>query len=158
MADTYNLISSNVSTGSSFTFDSIPSTYNDLVLVVSGSANDGYNRLTVNGDTGNNYFTNYQGAAGSAPNSSQGSGTHIYFPMPDWSSNVFCTNVVNFMNYKNTSVHKNVIGVVSDMVNAVYNMHATWASTSAITSITITNNTSTFKAGTTFSLYGIRSA
>jgi hypothetical protein len=158
MPSTWDLITTATSTSSSYTFTSIPSTYTDLVLVVSGTANDGYNKLTVNGDTGTNYYTNFMAASGSAPTSSQGTANHIYFPMPDWSDNVFCTNVVHFMNYKNTSTHKNVIGVVSDMVNSVFSMHGTWISTAAISSITITNNTNTFKTGTTFSLYGITAA
>ena len=132
-------------------FASIPSTYRDLVLIITnGPTNDVY--LQFNADTGSNYSWVWASgqSAGAQSNSAsaqtkgyigfEGSGPHI----------------VNIMDYSATDKHKTVLTRANAASNNITQMVATrWASTSAITSIKMVTDAANFPIGTTIALYGI---
>lgn len=165
---TYDLIDSvTVSTPvTEVTFSSIGSSYRDLVLVGAdilgfiGSGTIGV-WASINSDTGSNYNTVVMRANGSTPQSLQDSNNDKFASFVRYNPSE--TNVgqfvANFMDYGATDKHKSIIvrsnttptGGVSAAVHR-------WASTSAITSITIFNSNygfDFFAAGSTFYLYGI---
>jgi hypothetical protein len=148
---------------SSVTFSSIPQNYEDLVIVLNGSpADTAYpvNALRFNGDSGNNY--SYVGMSGTG--SGTGSGTNssmgyaslgqAYGTGPSTSSR-FAT-VAQIFDYSEIDKHKTMLSRnnVSDAGTEAQVVR--WASTSAITSISvITSSGAGYATGTTFSLYGI---
>lgn len=73
----------------------------------------------------------------------------------------FSVNVINVENYSNTTTNKTVIARSnsSSSIAGTVAVAGLWRSTSAITSITVfCTNGSNIKAGSTFSLYGIKAA
>lgn len=149
------------STASSVTFGSIPSTYRDLRLVVDviNTASSNQTNIQLNADTGANYTRVIMaGQAASGATSASGSGTSIV--CMGWSapeSTVRTLLTVDFLDSSATDKHKPVL-LRSNHTNEVDVVAARWASTSAITSIKLFPDSSTFAAGSTFSLYGIVSA
>lgn len=149
------------------TFSSIPQTYTDLVLIVSGtmsaSGNTVYARL--NGDSGANYSQTYLGGTGSASftgrssNNTAGCGLGGY--QLGYTTNIF-NIVANFQYYSNTTSHKTVLSNFADSTipgGATETLINLWRNTSAITSIEVRPNTShNFNSGSTFTLYGIKAA
>jgi len=152
---------------SSVTFSSIPSTYTDLVLIISANGGWGLN-FRLNGDTASNYSLTELAGAGTTSYSSRTSGyTNGYFTynigVPA-NANTYGTAVVNFMNYANTTTNKSIL---SRFANAGDNGPGTecfvnlWRSNSAITSIAISTyyvSGNYYASGSTFSLYGIAAA
>ena len=172
MANTYTLIASNVLTGSaaSVTFSSIPSTYTDLVLRVTGrtdasQVNDdmairlnggtsGYSRTFLNG-TGSaagsgrsvsaSYAIDYGSLVGSTATASTFGSAELYFPnYTSSSSKPFSSFGVGETNA--TTAYMGATALLSNL-------------TSAITSIAIIpNNGANFVSGSSFYLYGIKNA
>ena len=148
------------STTYAVTFNSIPATYTDLMLVISStlSATDGGNLVQVgNGsvDTGTNYsFTQVYGT-GSAAGSNRGTSTTSM--QLGRTSSTQSTSILQFMNYANTTTYKTALGRGNDGSFTIANV-GLWRSTAAINTITITNESGNFLAGSTFTLYGIANA
>lgn len=161
MAVTYEPIVSNVlsSTSSSVTFSSIPQTYTDLVLVITGkdtTALNGFN-IQFNGDTATNYSRILIGGTGSAGVSSVVANDNAIGA--GLAGTTTSSNIINILNYTNTSVRKNTLSRANSVTsNLVRFVIGTWRSTAAITSITVTASTANYAAGTTFALYGIKAA
>lgn len=159
MAVTYDAIATTTlgSAVSSYTFTSIPSTYTDLIIVASNGTTSGSGVMTfqINGDTATNYSTtslegNGTGAV-SQRQSNQAQAYIVGFQAASYTSPYI--SIINFMNYANTSTYKTVISRSSSSAASAYvNL---WRSTSAITSIQLTAPSTTFTAGSTFTLYGI---
>jgi hypothetical protein len=164
MATTYTPIATNTlgSATATVTFSSIASTYTDLVLIISSAITTGAgsNVFTFNTDTGNNYsFT-----------AMEGDGTTIYSTRSASRGNISVydeltttlggnVSIVNIMNYSNATTYKTTISRGSNASVGVSETVGLWRSTAAINQIVITNNASTtFKAGSTFTLYGIKAA
>jgi hypothetical protein len=170
MANTYQLISS-ITVGAtavaSVEFTSIPATYTDLVVVLSGrsdttrASDGGYAVMSFNGSTANmtsRYLYNYNGSLAS------GTGTNILgWNVPsDYTANTFGNSswyITNYAssNYKSVSVdtlsENNSSNILSGFTSAL------WSSTSAITSIKISNEAAAkFVQYTTAHLYGISNA
>ncbi len=161
MPATYEPISTlNVSSGTaSVTFSSIPSTYDDLVLIsrpILLGANNQNVEMTFNGDTGNNYFeetiylqTNARGMdyTPSLPALRINyAGTEPFFSR------------INIMGYKQTTFRKAILVQKQDRAYCMLR-GALWDNTSAITSITIKpQGTTEFDTGTVFTLFGIAGA
>jgi hypothetical protein len=140
---------------SSITFSSIPATYRDLVLVVSGtlSATAGF-RLRVNNDTGSNYSTVAM-KAGASPSSEAFTDVQFYPSTVTSASGALFNFVGQFFDYSATDKHKTVLfraslGAATTEANA-----ARWANTAAINEIDIFLNTGSYNVGSTFSLYAI---
>jgi hypothetical protein len=134
------------------TFTSIPATYTDLVLVISGTqATSGTVRIQFNGDTASNYSrTDLYGDGTSAASYRESNQTYINFiTLQTTQSN----SISHIMNYANTTTNKTMLtryNTPSSGVTAAGVM--LWRSTAAINTITLTN---TSNVTGTFSLYGI---
>ena len=148
------------SAAATVTFSSISGSYTDLVLVSNGKMTGGSavnNKITFNSDTASNYSRTYVYGDGSTAlsgrDSSQNNLGFIY-----WNSTNPSNTIVQIMNYSNATTYKTALARTSeDGVAAAY--VGLWRSTSAITSITITRgSTNDFASGSTFTLYGIKSA
>jgi hypothetical protein len=146
------------SPATTFVFSDIDQSYSDLRVVVSGftSGNSVDIQGKINGDTGSNYSRTTLEAAGGNPSGVAGSSqTYARF---GWcpSGTTYQTETLDFLNYSDKSNFKMVLQRAS--VNTWSYMAAiNWRSTAAITTLEFTPGSGTFNAGTTFSLYGIRS-
>lgn len=145
---------------SSVTFNSINQGYTDLVLVanvVSSTNAANYVYLQYNGDTGSNYSTTILSGNGSSAVSTRfANRTNFnidYYATPNTQVG---NRIVQIQNYSNTSVFKTGLVRANRAGGGTDAMVGLWRSTAAITSITITCDSDTFAAGSTFSLYGIR--
>jgi hypothetical protein len=162
---TYEPLATVTASGSSSTqlvMSSIPSTYTDLVLVISGTSTSTTNNMdiTFNGDTtsglyNRTYMSGY--GTGTEGNSAVGQnsirltangivttapGTYIYF--------------IN--NYANTVTGKTIVGRSNNADYGTDMVIGLWNSASAITSITLSLTGSNFSSNTKFTLYGIANA
>jgi hypothetical protein len=140
----------------SVTFSSIPSTYTDLVIVTSIQRTaTGNTRIRFNGDTGTNYSTTYIEGNGTAASSVRV--TNQTYMTLDYSNSTssWVPSIANIMNYANTTTNKTIINRTGDAGVVVLAYAQLWRNTAAINSITLLSDT-TFAAGSTFSLYGIK--
>ena len=150
------------SSSSVLVMSSIPSTYTDLRLIITGTTNNPTNPVfQFNSDTGSNYSMTYLSGTGSAADSSRRTsqsygwtGYNAYM-----SSSNISMGTLDIMNYSNTTTFKSAIGRYSNAATGTDAIVNLWRSTSAINRIDIlTGSANTFSAGTTFTLYGIKSA
>lgn len=167
MAVTYEPIASTTlgSAAASHTFSSIPGTYTDLVVVfnVRTTVDDANGRLTINSDSGSNYSqTDLEGTGSSA---FSGRNSNVSFiPLTrniGFDDTNPSTGIIQIMSYANTNVFKTVLYSSADFNSSypgVARRVGLWRSTNAITSIKIETAGTTFKADSTFSLYGIKAA
>jgi hypothetical protein len=163
MPSTYTPIATQTlgSAAASVTFSSISGTYTDLVLIVNGSntASASY-YMQFNGDTGSNYsYTTVSGNGSSAVSARSSNNTKIYLHYAGpFAANTLFMNTVSIQNYSNATTNKSTLiraSIASDESTARVGL---WRSTAAITSILVSTDASTFKAGSTFTLYGIKAA
>jgi len=171
MAVTYEMIQSTtlVSSQASVTFNAIPSTYTDLVLVgsakslLSGTDSIG---IAVNGIGSPIYSRTYLEANGTSVTSGrQTSQIRIVsdYIMGTSGTSDFGVYIWNFMDYANTATKKTVLFRGSNtQVSGGWNSSAMVYlvdTTAAITSLTIgTMNGPNLAAGSTFTIYGIKGA
>ena len=139
----------------SYTFSSIPSTYTDLVLVVSVLGNGPqYARYRFNGDTGTNYsYTVISGDGTSATSSRATSAAGLNMGL----NNTNAMNILNVMNYANTTTYKTALARRGDASFGLDQYVGLWRSTAAINSIEF-YSPNNLNAGTTLTLYGISCA
>ena len=161
MAATYEPIASQtlVSAASSVTFSSIPGTYTDLVLVLSGTttANDKAIRCQLNADTGSNYsHTNVLGYSGGVL--SQRNSSAAFWNIGNNFVTSQSTLVAHFMSYANTNVYKTTLSAEAAGTSVATRIVGLWRSTAAITSIKVYPISGSFAAGTTASLFGIKAS
>jgi hypothetical protein len=157
---TYEPIATTTISGTStnsYTFSSIPSTYTDLVLVVSGSTVSTNGVLSqVNGDTGTNYSATFLygdgSSAASIRNSNEVSLSTGYFDTSN--SNM----IIHYMNYKNTTTYKTVLSRSNASGSFLGARASLWRNTAAITSIKIFGSGTNLGDATTLTLYGIAAA
>jgi hypothetical protein len=146
------------SSASSVTFSSIPATYRDLVIVLSGRSNGGgaFNTgMRFNNDTGSNYSNVFMLGDGSS--ASSGSSTTTRQDISFYSS-VQGDVIGHIMDYSATDKHKTSLVRYNNQAAVTVARTFRWANTSAITSINFYNgsaNGETFASGSTFSLYGV---
>lgn len=172
MATTYTLISSNVlaSDQTTITFSSIPQTYTDLSLRVSGRANQNSNfdlLLSFNG-TNSGYSYTYISGNGSSASTLRGS-SQTNIPMYSLitasgsTANAFANIEIYIPNYTGSSYVKQVGGYGVNEINSASGAIITAISglnnfTSAITSISLTVGSGGYLTGSSFYLYGIKSS
>jgi GTP cyclohydrolase III len=158
MAKTYEPISTQTlgSNTATVTFSSIPQTYTDLVLVVSGKTTiDGNTKIIFNSDSSSIYSSTNLFADGSTVTSSRTlNGTTLFL---GGISTVQGTNIIQIFNYSNTTTFKSVIARTNSDTFVQLRVGLS-RSTTAITSITLTTDGTNFLTGTTFTLYGIKAA
>lgn len=153
------------------TLDNIPQGYTDLVIVCNYASTNSISFLYgyFNSDTGTNYSLTELYGNGTSALSTRASNLSV----PWLAYDIACSSTVgdtittiNIMNYSNTTTFKTYIartnranttggaGYVGTDVQV-----GLWRSTSAITSVTLKNNTSSvdynFAVGSTFTVYGI---
>ena len=146
------------SAASTVTFSSIPTSgYRDLVLIVEalGNASSGANVLvTFNSDSGSNYPYVGMSGNGSTAISFSGTSTSISGFGSDGTTKVLSS--FQILDYSVTDKHKPVLVRVNRPDLVVQARAARWANTSAITTVTITDNLANgYAAGSTFYLYGV---
>jgi hypothetical protein len=165
MAKTYEPIATNTlgSATATVSFSSIAATYTDLVLVVShlGTLATAEAKIQFNGDTATNYsWTQLYGNGTSAASYRASSVSSIpLLPNEASSTTVPSAIIVNIQNYANATTFKTVIyrGSVTSLATSA-NVGLWRKTPEAINSITVFTPVSTFAAGSTFTLYGIKSA
>lgn len=143
---------------STITFNSIPATYTDLIIVVNAAVTSGESNLNFqfNGDTSSNYSYTQMAGTGSSPlstnASSQTSGRVDYY---GYLTTGRYSNIIQIMDYANTTTFKTVISRSGNESNGTSVVVNTWRKTpEAINSVTLLAG-SNFTAGSTFALYGI---
>ena len=143
--------------------------FQDLVLVAAmrntGNGNSFGNTTTFNSDTGTNYYYQTMAGTGSAVAASKASSQSSFnlgtMPGDDMTANFFSATVVHIFGATNTNVQKmmyvydgNSTGDGSEDNNVAITLDR-YKSTSALTTFTM-NPTNSFKAGSTFHLYGVK--
>ena len=163
MPATYEPIATNTlgSDTATITFSSIPSTYTDLILVITGTATTTNNHtLQINGDTGANYSNTFiYGDGSGAASASNTSVNQMRFG--GFESSGQGSNILQIMNYSNTTTYKTVLirGNSTGANTLVRADVELWRSTSAITSVVYgIFSSGSLKTGTTATLYGIKAA
>jgi len=159
---TYTLIDSTVlgSAASSVTFSSITQDYRDLVLVMNAKttiASNDATRIQINGDTGSNYFGVMMYGNGSSTGSTSFSSRGYWYVEeltggPSLNDSIW---IAQFLDYSATDKHKTMLYRWNEASVNVEAGAKRWASTSAITSISLDPEAYDFAAGSTFYLYGI---
>ena len=169
MPSTYEPIATTTlgTAASSVTFSSIPATYTDLILVVNGSTTVGSgSRLRIGNssvDTGSNYSFTFLEGTGTTSNTFRNSNVDYlqmnnysqFAPSPTYNT----TEIVQIMNYANTTTYKTLMNRSNLAQTGVSTMVGLWRSTSAINVLTYyCSNATTFEAGFIATLYGIKAA
>jgi hypothetical protein len=164
MPSTYTPIATTTlgSAAASVTFSSISGAYTDLVLVMSlkGATTSNQSKLQFNADTGANYSNTYlEGDGTNAYSGRRSSGNQIYdFANYVSTASTFSADVTHLMNYSNTTTYKTVLSRSNRPTSNTTANVGLWRSTAAITSIVITANSGNYDVGSTFTLYGVKSA
>ena len=146
----------------SVTFSTIPGTYTDLVLVASitgvSVATDPW--IRINSDTNTNYSWTWLAGNGGSVYSERGSNnSKLYYSAISTIQNNVQNVIWNFNNYSNTTTYKTVLWREADAGTETGATVGLWRSTSAITAIEISLDSSrTYSSGSMFTLYGIKSA
>lgn len=141
------------------TFSSINQTYRDLALVITGrtSTSTASVALQFNGVTSGYSMVTMEGN-GSATASVSDSNTLMalglnYAYLTTGGDSV---TLVNVMDYTATDKHKTVLARTNNASSAVAAVAGRWASTAAVTSVTVrTGNGNPYATGTTMALYGV---
>lgn len=166
MPRTYEPIASQTlgSDAATVTFSSIPSTFTDLILVCSVTAENLRNALLrLNGDTATNYSTTWLAGYGTSSVASSRASNDTLITGPSVYSGFSSTNPAvlswQIMSYANTNVFKTAL-IAGGLGSTEVNRHVgLWRSTSAVTSVgLLLNGSGNFKTGSTFSLFGIKAA
>lgn len=164
MPQTYEAITTFTATGSesTVTFNSIPQTYTDLVLVTNSRPNP--SKIRFNNDTGNNYDEEFFASNESTYVANQSLNDNYiygYYYGPSQGADVVGLSIYNIANYTSSSYYKTVItrgaGMTTTLGSNTLNGQV-WKNTNAITRIDISNSGGAFSAGCIFTLYGILAA
>jgi hypothetical protein len=157
------------SAASAATFTSIPQGYTDLILVcnVGSQSTNAFPYLQFNGDTGTNYsFSQLYGTGTGAFNSRVANTNQLFNSDVSMKQDaVNATNIYHIMNYSNTTTFKTSLSRQNTLNAADYNgtlaAVGIWRSTAAINRIDVKatrgGTAYNFIAGSTFTLYGVKS-
>ena len=164
MPSTYDKIATTTlgSAASSYTFSSIPGTYTDLILIANFATSTtgplSYQIGNGSVDTGSNYSrTSIYGDGSSAASFRESNQT--YFNTANGSTTLIANDIVQFMNYSNTTTYKTMLDKNNNASGTVQANVYLWRSTAAINTIKIFNsNGYNLSANSTFTLYGIKAA
>ncbi len=161
---TYSTIATTTlgSATTSYTFNSVPTTYTDIILVANilPTATTRVKIQVGNGsvDTASNYsYTILYGNGSSAASNRVSSGNEIDYywsALPVGWSNY----IIQLQNYSNTTTNKTILGRGNSAAVEVLTNVGLWRSTSAINTIKIFSSVGNFDPGSTFTLYGIAAA
>lgn len=152
---------------SSVTFSSIPSTYTHLQLRISALTNGPAGTsagMRFNSDTGTNYTLHQIWGDGSTVSAAAGTYSYAYIIASTFGSSTYAGSaIVDILDYANGNKYKTtriLSGIDKNGSGQVALNSNAWLSTSAISSITITTDPTSyvFNQYSHFALYGIRSA
>lgn len=153
------------STASEVSFTSISSSYTDLILITNLKATTGtiYPYLRFNSDSSANYAdTIFTGrSTGVTYGNTRINVDLLYLAAYSGADSNDFNYIHNYqiMNYSSTVMFKNVLGRTGNANQGnVDGGIGLWRSTSAITTISVIADSSTFTSGSSFSLYGIAAA
>lgn len=157
------LANTTVGTSATVTFGSIPATYRDLRIIirVGGTTSTG-SGITFNSDT--NYSANYSRVVmtGNGTSASSFTNSGAGNPAANHDAGALRTDgqlIIDILDYSATDKHKTFLSRQDAAGNETTALAGRWASTSAITSIMLANDSGGgLSSGTTISLYGIVSA
>ena len=171
MPSTYTPIATNTlgSATATVTFSSIPGTYTDLILVTNirktTASTAGYVR--ANNDSGTNYSTTYLYGSGVSATSTRDTNRTFFDSIgaagSSMAAGTFALSVNNIMNYSNTSTFKTILARkqysnTSGAWDYVETSVSLWRNTAAITQLDVLAISGNFDIGSTFTLYGVKSA
>ena len=148
------------STAASITFSSIPATYTDLRIVLTGKGGAGGDLLmNFNGDTATNYNQNRIMGDGTSATSNrfinQGGLRFSYWGLGSTYPQFYTYDIFSYAG----STYKTTLGTMSENNSTSYGATASyvglWRSTAAITQAVLSLSGDTFAVGTTATLYGI---
>ena len=165
MPSTYEKIATTTlgSAAASIAFSGISGSYTDLVLISSLKMTTGTpeTRVQFNTDTNTNYSYTIFSGSGTAASSNRASSTSgidiSYYGVPDTNLGN-SVQITNIQNYSNTTTYKTIITRANNAGIGLDAIVGLWRSTTAITSITVYPNNSTFAIGSMCTLYGIKAA
>jgi hypothetical protein len=147
---------------SSYTFTSIPSTYTDLILILSGSNSASAAPLIRVGNGSLDSGTNYDMVAlrgdGSTASSFSNPGDNWFNTFMTSTTNAMYTVISHLQNYSNTTTRKSIINRSSSATGNVVLEIGNWNSTSSINQIQVLLSGANLNAGTQITLYGIAAA
>ncbi len=150
-------------------FTSIPATYTDLCVMVSGRSARAATRdelmIRFNSDTGNNYSYRTVGGDGSTAFSQSGSGVSAILrgdmPASTATANTFgsaCIYIPNYAGSTNKSLSSDD-AMENNATSSYLTLRAgLWSNTAAITTVTVLPEVSTFVQYSTATLYGIKNS
>jgi hypothetical protein len=149
------------SSAATVTFGSIPATYRDLVVVLSGGivgVSDTNIFVAYNSDTTNaNYRAVQMSGTGSATDGAAISSTlarilnYYGYATQDLNTNI----IIQILDYSATDKHKTYLSRANNAGNGTAALVGRWGNTSAITTVEISSQAGSIRTGTTISLYGI---
>jgi len=151
------------SASANITFSSIPATYTDLRLIVTGTESTTISkRIQFNSDTGTNYsYTRINGngtTAASQRGTSEGTGIRYASDQYGDSASIPMFTAFDIFSYAG-STYKTILAATSSDQNGggyVQRTVGLWRSTSAITTVSLVfASGATWDAGSTATLYGI---
>ena len=163
MPSTYEPIATTTlgSAAASVSFSSIPATYTDLRLVVTGgtSVSGTYAWIRYNSDTASNYSTTRLDGDGSGAASATTTNATFIRNSTSLDSNPNLV-ITDIFSYAGSTLKTCLIDTAADQNGSgrVTRTVGLWRSTSAITSILFSANSGNLNAGTTATLYGIKNA
>jgi hypothetical protein len=170
MTATYDKIATTTlgSNTPSLDFTSIPATYTDLVLVIryAGSSNDQNSLLRFNNDTASNYSRTALLGNGSSASSVRSSSATFIQMVTNYGAGTSLASgnyqIIQIQNYSNTTTHKTALvrtyAQNDSGAGEVGTTVGLWRSTSAINQVTYSQGSGNIIAGSTATLYGIKSA
>jgi hypothetical protein len=136
------------------------STYKHLQLrAVTRSTVGGNARIRFNGDTGANYSWHLVYGTGNAVATSLGTNSSEMLATAQTPSaaNQFTAHVIDILDFASTSKNKTIRSIGgSPATSEVVFFSGAWRNLAQITSVTMRLSSSSFAAGSRFSLYGIR--
>ena len=176
MANTYELIaSSTVGSGGAadITFTSIPSTYTDICVLLSGRSTASFTRrilrLRINGSsTATDYAgKDILGSGSAASSNSQAAGDSSYIqiydlPAANATASIFGNISIYIPNYANSTTYKSVSvdAVAEDNITTAYMslLAGLYRQNTAITQIYLAPDSGNFAQYSTAYLYGVKNA
>jgi hypothetical protein len=165
MASTYEPIATQTlgSSAASVTFSSISGSYTDLIIISqtgSGAPANGV-YIRFNGDTSSIYSTTDlwgDGSSAASGRTSNQSLMRILGRGTGASNDLSNNSIAQIMNYSNTTTYKTMLVRANSPAYGVGATVGLWRSTSAVTAFTITAEGGNLPSGSSFTLYGIKSA
>ena len=167
MASTYTPIATTTlgSSQTTVTFSSIAGTYTDLVVIaVMKTTGANYQPiLRYNSDSGSNYSSTTVWGNGSSTGSNRHTNQNGIYANPGsgiGTAGEFMPWIINIMNYANTTTYKTSVERFNNAASVVNASVGLWRNTAAITSVSLVaeSGSGDFQSGSTFTLYGVKSA